>query len=57
MPSRTYCGCMDHPLTAPDRLTVLPFTGLDSPFGIAVDNAGDLFVTDSRSKVVKLAAN
>jgi hypothetical protein len=48
---------MDHPLTAPDRLTVLPFTGLDSPFGIAVDNAGDLFVTDSRSKVVKLAAN
>ena len=36
--------------------TVLPFTGLSSPYGVAVDAAGDVYVTDSSSRVLKLAA-
>jgi serine/threonine-protein kinase len=36
---------------------VLPFTGLNSPTGVAVDSAGTLYVTDTGdSRVVKLAA-
>ena len=37
---------------------VLPFTGLNYPSGVAVDTAGNLYVTDSGSndRVVKLAA-
>jgi serine/threonine-protein kinase len=31
--------------------TVLPFTGLDTPRGVAVDTAGDLYVTDSADTV------
>ena len=35
--------------------TVLPFTGLNSPNGVAVDTAGNLYVTDySNNRVVKL---
>ncbi len=35
----------------------LPFTGLNSPEGVAVDAAGDLYVADSgNNRVVKLAA-
>jgi serine/threonine protein kinase, bacterial len=40
--------------------TVLPFTGLSYalyPWGVAVDTAGDLYVTDgSNNRVLKLAA-
>ncbi len=37
--------------------TVLPFTGLNAPFGVAVDTAGDLYVTDrDNNRVLKLAA-
>ena len=39
--------------------TVLPFTGLNDPAGLAVDSAGNLFVTDlqgGKGRVVKLAA-
>ena len=36
---------------------VLPFTGLTTPSGVAVDTAGDLYVTDwHNNRVVKLAA-
>jgi DNA-binding beta-propeller fold protein YncE len=35
---------------------VLPFTGLSDPFGVAVDAAGSLYVTDFKNRVVKLAA-
>ena len=36
---------------------MLPFTGLNDPRGVAVDTAGDLYVTDSGNKwVLKLAA-
>jgi serine/threonine protein kinase, bacterial len=36
---------------------VLPFTGVSVPWGIGVDNAGDVFVTEhDNNKVVKLAA-
>jgi serine/threonine protein kinase, bacterial len=39
------------------RQTVLPFTGLDEPEDVAVDTAGDVYVTDtSNNRVVKLAA-
>jgi serine/threonine protein kinase, bacterial len=35
--------------------TVLPFTGLDIPWGVAVDASGAVYVTDSRNnRVVKL---
>ena len=37
--------------------SVLPFTGLDDPGGVAVDTAGNLYVTDSHNnRVLKLAA-
>lgn len=37
--------------------TVLPFTGLDGPSGVAVDSADNVSVTDGKnSRVVKLAA-
>ena len=35
---------------------VLPFTGLHSPEGVAVDSAGNLYVTDQNNRVVTLAA-
>ena len=35
----------------------LPFTGLDQPAGVAVDTAGNLYVTDSdNNRVLKLPA-
>jgi serine/threonine-protein kinase len=38
--------------------TVLPFTGLFNPDDVAVDNAGDVYVTDHpNDRVVKLAAS
>nr|3WW7_A Chain A, Pizza2 protein [synthetic construct]3WW7_B Chain B, Pizza2 protein [synthetic construct]3WW7_C Chain C, Pizza2 protein [synthetic construct] len=37
--------------------TVLPFTGLNTPNGVAVDSAGTVYVTDhGNNRVVKLAA-
>ncbi len=36
--------------------TVLPFTGLDRPYGVAVDTAGNLYVCDFNNRVLKLAA-
>jgi serine/threonine-protein kinase len=37
--------------------SVLPFTGLNHPFGVAVDAAGDLYVTDTdNNRVLTLAA-
>jgi serine/threonine-protein kinase len=37
--------------------TVLPFTGLSAPVGVAVDGAGNLYVTDSdNNRVLKLPA-
>jgi serine/threonine-protein kinase len=37
--------------------TVLPFTGLHHPGGVAVDTAGDVYVTDyANNRVVKWAA-
>ena len=37
--------------------TVLPFTGLNAPTGVAVDAAGDLYVADwGNNRVLKLAA-
>jgi serine/threonine-protein kinase len=36
---------------------VLPFNGLDHPWGVAVDTAGNLYVLDrGNNRVVKLAA-
>ncbi len=38
--------------------TVLPFTGLYLPEGVAVDRAGNLYVTDSdHTRVLKLPAS
>jgi serine/threonine protein kinase, bacterial len=36
--------------------TVLPFSGLYQPQGLAVDNAGAIYVADFNNRVVKLAA-
>jgi serine/threonine-protein kinase len=36
--------------------TALPFTGLDNPQHVAVDNAGNVYVTDQQPRVVRLAA-
>jgi serine/threonine-protein kinase len=36
--------------------TVLPFTGLDHPLGVAVDTAGNLYVAERSNRVLKLAA-
>jgi serine/threonine protein kinase, bacterial len=37
--------------------TVLPFTGINNPYGVAVDSAGNLYVTDAvNNQVVKLPA-
>jgi serine/threonine-protein kinase len=37
--------------------TVLPFTGLNRPEGVAVDSAGNVYVTDEwKNRVLKLAA-
>ena len=36
---------------------MLPFTGLNGPWGVAVDTAGSVYVTDyGNNRVVKLAA-
>ena len=37
--------------------TPLPFTGLENPVAVAVDNAGNIYVADGgNDKVLKLAA-
>src|ERR1700739_4088817 len=42
---------------APSVQTVVPFTGLTGPLGVAVDTAGNLYVTDvSNNRVLELAA-
>jgi serine/threonine-protein kinase len=41
---------------ASNTTTVLPFTGLFEPQGLAVDNAGAVYVADFNNRVVKLAA-
>jgi DNA-binding beta-propeller fold protein YncE len=39
------------------RVPALPFTGLNRPWGVAVDTAGDVYVTDEvNNRVLKLAA-
>jgi hypothetical protein len=35
--------------------SMLPFCGLDRFWDVAVDTAGDLYVTDSGGRVLKLA--
>ncbi len=38
-----------------NNTTTLPFTGVDQPMGVAVDSAGNLYVSDhSNNRVVKL---
>jgi serine/threonine protein kinase, bacterial len=37
--------------------TVVPFTGLNTPFGVAVDSAGNLYASDAgNNRVLKLPA-
>ena len=33
---------------------VLPFTGLNNPWGVAVDSSGNLYVSDGNNRVLKL---
>jgi len=54
-------GCSSQPKSAPSSKTVykpqivLPFTGLNQPYAVAVDTAGDVYVTDWRNnRVLKL---
>jgi DNA-binding beta-propeller fold protein YncE len=45
------------PLAAPAGQTVMPFDGLNHPFGVAVDTAGSVYVADKfNHRVLKLAA-
>jgi serine/threonine protein kinase, bacterial len=42
-------------LARPATQTVLPFTGLNEPFGVAVDSVGNVYVADYwNSRVLKL---
>jgi hypothetical protein len=42
-------------LVPPSTQSVLPFTGLDGPYGV-VDSAGNIYVTDAGNRVLKLPA-
>ena len=44
------------PTTKTSTQSILPFTGLNNPTGVAVDAQGNLYVVDSgNSRVLKLA--
>ena len=50
-PTPTTTGCVELPAGATAQ-TVLPFTGVSVPWGIAVDGAGDVYVTQHDSSQV-----
>ena len=54
------CGSSSNtksPLAVPNPQVELPFTGLNSPAGVAVDTAGNVYVADDHNnRVVKLPA-